>query len=474
MALGQMHPSSYWFTRPSFLRAQRKTSGPVHISHLPSTGTATALKISSSVKKNDENATLESPEMYPLAIQVSEQDDDDDDDTGLLLPSKPSTSSSLVLAITCGSSNSSVIDLIEVLGFIGWFFAFLLILFLGVLVWVVFFNFVVRPVETSERMKWTGIWISLALSTFYFRHVVRKTISPMMKSVLDHAEIFIATSLVMVFGANTAFYMHTASSEPLHDLGFALLPEQALDSSWRSLSDIMTVALPIICAFQSTLMSRPNRCAVFCSFFRLMTICYGLRTLTVPLTSLPGPAPHCRPNSTDYNPPENWIDIVTRVGPMHGKFNTCGDLLFSGHMCYINSALLLYLRQLDLKFPNYSKLRWGCGFIYLVTVAVLCIAGRKHYTVDIVLGIIISVLVFFHFEHGWVPPSVSQTAPPKNYPWERKEESVFFRDCTCLCSSSTASILDQPPSPPTRCCHCDCHDQKILDTKSSLPRDFVC
>ena len=216
-----------------------------------------------------------------------------------------------------------------------------------------------------------------------------------MRSVLEHAEIFIATSLVMVFGANTAFYLHAPAPQPLTDLGFMFIPEQALDSPWRSLSDIMTVALPIVCALQSSAMTRSNRCAVFCSFFRLMTICYALRTLTVPLTSLPGPAPHCRVGSVDYNPPADWIDIITRVGPLHGKFNTCGDLLFSGHMCYTNSALLLYLRQLDFRFPRYSKIRWILGTLYLLTVAILCIAGRKHYTVDVVLGIIISTMTFF-------------------------------------------------------------------------------
>ena len=101
---------------------------------------------------------------------------------------------------------------------------------------------------------------------------------------------------------------------------------------------------------------------------------------------------------------------------MHGQFNTCGDLLLSGHMCYTNVALLLYLRNLDRRWPNstWLQLRWIVASLYLLVVALLCISARKHYTVDVVLGIIISTLIFFHFEHGWKPLCVASSSPSSN------------------------------------------------------------
>ena len=55
----------------------------------------------------------------------------------------------------------------------------------------------------------------------------------------------------------------------------------------------------------------------------LASVSHDLRT---PLTSLPGPAPHCLPSYTAYGAPSDWREMLTWLGPLVGKFNTCGDL----------------------------------------------------------------------------------------------------------------------------------------------------
>ncbi|CEG43252.1 uncharacterized protein PHALS_13461 [Plasmopara halstedii] len=259
--------------------------------------------------------------------------------------------------------------------------------------------------QHRSRATWGGIWLLFAGTFFYIRRLVRSRVDANLRGVMDHAEIFVAMSLVMVFSVNISFYLHVPATTPLKDLGFMIIPEQKLHSKWRPVSDILTAGMPVIFLLQTAVMTRPNRCRVVSSFFRIVTICYFLRMLTVSVTSLPGPAPHCRVGSHDYFPPTSWIDIATRVGPIYGNYNSCGDLIFSGHMAYTVSAVLLYLRTLDRNFPGRmaSKIRWACGLTYLIILAVLCIAGRKHYTVDVVLGLIVSTLVFFHFEHSWTP-----------------------------------------------------------------------
>lgn len=285
-----------------------------------------------------------------------------------------------------------------------------LLVSLGVTDWVLFFKFVVEPDQLRTRATWGGVWVLFTLAFIYFRQFVHSRVEPFVVSLFHHAEIFVATSLVMVFSVNISFYLHVPMATPLKDLGFMIVPEQAVDSKWRPVSDILTAGIPVAFMLQSFFMTRENRCRVISSFFRLATVCYFLRMLTVSVTSLPGPAPHCRLGSPDYYPPQNWIDIVTRVGPMYGNYNSCGDLIFSGHMAYTNSAVLLYLRTLDRHFPRFSRVRWSVGMLYLFVLACLCISGRKHYTVDVVLGLMISTLVFFHFEHSWTP--VCFTAPP--------------------------------------------------------------
>ena len=275
----------------------------------------------------------------------------------------------------------------------------------GVMVWVNFFKLIVEPDQHRSRATWGGIWLLFTGIFFYVRRFVRLRADTHLRGMMDHAEIFVAMSLVMVFAVNIAFYLHEPTITPLKDLGFMLIPEQGLHSKWRPVSDILTAGVPVMFLLQTFAMTRPNRCRIVSSFFRVATICYFLRMLTVSVTSLPGPAPHCRAGSPDYDPPTSWIDIVTRVGPIYGNYNSCGDLIFSGHMAYTNLAVLLYLRTLDRNFTNHiiSNMRWACGMAYLIILAVLCIAGRKHYTVDVVLGLLISTLVFFHFEHSWTP-----------------------------------------------------------------------
>ncbi|GLE03240.1 hypothetical protein PINS_up012119 [Pythium insidiosum] len=304
------------------------------------------------------------------------------------------------------------VDWREVLAFIAWEIATVFIVVLAVSDWIYFFRFVVEPMDHGIRVRNAAVWAVFTVLLVSLRRHVRSRCGHHFRSVADHAEIFVTMSLIMVFAINIAFYLHVPSSTPLRDLGFMLIPAQAEDSKWRSLSDVMTIGLPIVCMVQSYFMTRENRCRVMTAFFRVATVSYALRTVTTALTSLPGPAPHCRPGSSLYKPPQTWIDVVTRVGPMYGQFFSCGDLIFSGHMAYTNSALLVYLRTLDRNFTRFSRLRWALGACYLSTLAVLCVAGRKHYTVDVALGIIISTLVFFHFEHGWIPVALQ---PPETY-----------------------------------------------------------
>lgn len=44
----------------------------------------------------------------------------------------------------------------------------------------------------------------------------------------------------------------------------------------------------------------------------------------------------------------------------------------------------------------------AAGFLYLLTMATCTIAGRKHYTVDVALAVVIAGLTFFRFQVGAV------------------------------------------------------------------------
>jgi len=229
-----------------------------------------------------------------------------------------------------------------------------------------------------------------------------------------HCEVCAATVLfMMIFGNNPAFFLHTPAEHPLTDLGFLVIPEISPTSTLCKLYDDMTVVGFFLGFFHTFGLTRSERCRVLSAEVRIMTICYFLRTLTTPLTSLPGPAAHCRPGSSSLSQaPSTWIEMVRGFGPHVQGYNTCGDLIFSGHMCYTTVSLLLYLRHLDVKYsPEWSWKRWSLGGLYLMMTSILCVAARKHYTVDVVLGILIATLVYFHFEHGWIPLAWNSPSP---------------------------------------------------------------
>lgn len=113
---------------------------------------------------------------------------------------------------------------------------------------------------------------------------------------------------------NFATYVHTPGA-PLFDVGFLVIPEQGLHSPWRPVSDTLTAMLPGIALFRALFLDRKQRVSLITSWFRLVSIVYLLRCLTIGLTSLPGPAPHCRDKSL-YNPPSTWHEIATRMGVM--------------------------------------------------------------------------------------------------------------------------------------------------------------
>nr|CCA25063.1 transmembrane protein putative [Albugo laibachii Nc14] len=281
-----------------------------------------------------------------------------------------------------------------------------LILVLAVSDWIFLFKYVIEPEVFSERIQWAAIWIVSTFGLVQFRQIIHSKMDPNMKTVALHGEIFVLMSLIMVFSANIAFYFHIPSVTPLHDLGFMLVPEQALHSPWRPISDVLTSLVPVFFFIQSFWLPRENRCRILTSFFRIGTASYFFRMCTISLTSLPGPAPHCRPGYVEYRPPETWIDIVTLVGPIYGNYKSCGDLIFSGHMAFSTTAVLLYLRVLDRYHTGFSRARWIVGAIYLIGLSALLLAGRKHYTVDVVLGVLIASLSYFHFEHGWIPLAI--------------------------------------------------------------------
>ncbi|CAN0231181.1 unnamed protein product [Ectocarpus sp. 6 AP-2014] len=84
-----------------------------------------------------------------------------------------------------------------------------------------------------------------------------------------NGEIFIGVSVLMAICANFSTMLHHPRPA-LFDVGFYLIPAQGVDSPWRPLSDILTLALPGLAFFRTLFFDRRTRCRFIADWFRLM------------------------------------------------------------------------------------------------------------------------------------------------------------------------------------------------------------
>ena len=116
-----------------------------------------------------------------------------------------------------------------------------------------------------------------------------------------------------------------------------------------------------------------------------MSLCTIVRCVCFLSTGLPGPAPHCLPDSESYNPPSTFFEILWRKE----IFNGCGDLIFSSHLS-LSMIFILAMHQylhLVINKLQYRIIMIGIYWPLLVIEAIFIIAARKHYTVDIIVSL---------------------------------------------------------------------------------------
>jgi hypothetical protein len=126
----------------------------------------------------------------------------------------------------------------------------------------------------------------------------------------------------------------------------------------------------------------------------------SLRMCSFLITLLPSPAPHCQPGSTTWNPPTSAFEVFFTFDPTYG----CGDLIFSSHiifgMCF-TLATLMYL-----PWPSARTLRTAV-VAYQLAFALLVVAGKRHYSIDVFTACYVSPLVWSVLQtHAPDPPSL--------------------------------------------------------------------
>lgn len=123
----------------------------------------------------------------------------------------------------------------------------------------------------------------------------------------------------------------------------------------------------------------------------IMSAAYGARMISMPMTPLPPSDSRC-----PLFPISDGLSVGQYLGRgfqvVLGMERTCTDKLFSGHTATACTILYLYW-----KYSQWKSF-YAYALVHFSLTIVLIIACRNHYTVDVVVGIIVTSLIICIYE----------------------------------------------------------------------------
>ncbi|CAL5223650.1 g6194 [Coccomyxa viridis] len=198
---------------------------------------------------------------------------------------------------------------------------------------------------------------------------------------------------VHAMSTQLAHRMHRPMMEPLHDIGFDLLPELGLENAWISELIFTSLFVAFILWTFSPFVFLKKRfytTHLYSQLLSVLVVCQMLRIISFTVTQLPGPNYHCRggePTAVREMPEQWWGHLVVdiRRQATHG----CGDLLFSSHTIFALSGMMTYN-----EYGTHLATK-VIGWVAVALMSVLIVASRKHYTVDVVIAWYVVPLVYW-------------------------------------------------------------------------------
>lgn len=170
----------------------------------------------------------------------------------------------------------------------------------------------------------------------------------------------------------------------LPDIGFDVIPYTP-SAVWvpDALNQLMLfiVILRIFCSVK--------RKRLACAFMNLHITLMILRCACMPFTTFPAPSPLCYQKYAE-RPDHILLVPIKRIleRGVASLSSWCHDLLFSGHTVFlIIGALFLHDSPGEIWWRIAG---WSCS----VSGCLMLIATRIHYTTDVIVAVILSVLVY--------------------------------------------------------------------------------
>lgn len=185
----------------------------------------------------------------------------------------------------------------------------------------------------------------------------------------------------------------------LKDLGYSLLAQSVEAKWWSEMVLVANIVVTVSFALLTPVISPwphskgMGSLKIAVEMFTAISVGHTLRFMSYAVTSLPGPAGHCRPGAPGSTFGDN--SIFTSVAGISSP--NCGDLIFSGHMMQ-DIIFTLAMTHYRAAFFQRAWLRVGVPLFLWFTVVVqgICIVkARNHYTVDVVVASYVAPLLWY-------------------------------------------------------------------------------
>lgn len=196
--------------------------------------------------------------------------------------------------------------------------------------------------------------------------------------------LFVAAVLYFIVAYLNGFYaVNSIDKEPnmppLYDRLYQIIP--VISRSWP---DNILLAL-ILYFFVRWWFTNKT---VLEHFFIIMTLIFTLRVVCFMVTEEPPPIKGCE-KRTEGEPTKSFLNMMKEI--FYAR--SCSDLMFSGH-----SAFTVLIMMYTFYYSKYSLEKMIIGIICAIEL-VLIIAGRLHYSSDVIVGSSITVLAFYSWQH---------------------------------------------------------------------------
>lgn len=206
---------------------------------------------------------------------------------------------------------------------------------------------------------------------------------------------------VLIFVMNFVHQRMPRNVPPLPDIGHDLIPKMEPEN----LGD-MTMMIMVALLIVALILNRELRWPVLIRFLLTLGNMYFLRVFAVSSTSMPPTENHCR---TNFVPIDNiYLNTLKGVLTLGSSNIHCGDLMFSGHTCMITNIWMSF----HINFKKQYMLRIFMTIMLIITLTFI-IGTRSHYTVDVYIAFVLTVLV--------------HRSTPKRFPFTRARIRNFFK-----------------------------------------------